>query len=478
MTENTSGQISPAVILIRPSIQDWGSQSYMRSITIPHGILTLASHLRANGIPVILIDETAEDNAEGKLKSYLKKETPICVGISAISGKQIENGLRFSNLIRHHDPNIPIIWGGAHPSILPEITSQDPLVDIVVYGEGYLSFSNLVHRIKDGEAYDDLNGLCFTDKNGKIIKTDPPPAYDINRTPDIPYDLLDMEKYILGKKKKYITRYFEVVSSRGCPFKCSFCYNSIKQTQYATKDVDKIIHEMVYLIDHYHIDGLSFMDENFLIDKKRILNICEELIKRDVKLHLRAGGRADLFSKFDNDAIALMKKAGFYHFAFGIESGYPKTLSLMNKNITLDQIFQTIEKINDNGFMATYNFMAGIPHEELKEYKKTLEIIYHIFKTGKHIIFPIMGPSYYTPFPGTILFNQAVEAGHVPPRELKDWSNVAYINKDADMPWVSHEFKNFMVKSRQIIVDINKKFTGEKGAVTDKDLLPLKELFS
>ncbi len=87
-------------------------------------------------------------------------------------------------------------------------------------------------------------------------------------------------------------------------------------------------------------------------------------------------------------------------------------------------------------------------------------------------------PHHGTELPGTTLFKQAAKAGHVPPIELKDWSNVAYINDDADMPWISHEFKNFMVKSRQIIVDINKKFTGKKGAVTDKDLLPLKELFS
>ncbi|CAB1061326.1 hypothetical protein D1BOALGB6SA_6099 [Olavius sp. associated proteobacterium Delta 1] len=467
----------PEVILIRPSIQDWGIQSYMRSITIPHGILTLAAHLISKGITVALIDEAAEQDPDNKLRQYLKKRTPVCVGISAISGKQIENGIRFSSIVRGFDQNIPIVWGGSHPTILPEMTARDPLVDIVVYGEGDLSFPELVQRLIMNKSFEDINGLCFANDANKLIKTNPAPEYNINEIPDLPYHLLKMEKYILGKKKKYITRYFEVVSSKGCSFKCSFCYNSIKQTKYSKKNLDKIMNDIRFLVDNYNIDGLSFMDENFTIDQKRIIDICLQLIKMNIKLHIRAGGRVDLFSKFDNETIEIMKKAGFYHFAFGIESGSPKTLEMMNKKITLDQIYQVIETINKNGFMATYNFMGGIPHETIAEYKKTLKLIYNIFQNSRHIIFPIMGPSYYTPFPGTVLFDQAVETGHIPPDNLGDWSNVAYINKDVDMPWISDEFKALMVKSRQVIVEINKKFTGYDASITDADLFPLKELF-
>lgn len=170
----------PEVILIRPSIQDWGIQSYMRSITIPHGILTLAAHLISKGITVALIDEAAEQDPDNKLRQYLKKRTPVCVGISAISGKQIENGIRFSSIVRGFDQNIPIVWGGSHPTILPEMTARDPLVDIVVYGEGDLSFPELVQRLIMNKSFEDINGLCFANDANKLIKTNPAPEYNIN----------------------------------------------------------------------------------------------------------------------------------------------------------------------------------------------------------------------------------------------------------------------------------------------------------
>ena len=275
----------PDVIIIRPISASWAPESYMKYISIPHGPLTLAAQLVARGLSVKIIDEVVESDAEGTLLESLRGK-PACVGISSMTGKQIENGLRFAGIVRNIDKSIPIVWGGAHPTLLPVLTLEDPLVDIVVYGEGDISFPELVERLKSRDTYEDIKGICFKTRHGDLVVNDPSPRYDMNNTPPAPYHLIDMEKYITGITKKNITRYFEVVTSKGCPYKCAFCSNSINPSAYAKKDTEKIINEIRVLVDKYHIDGLGFSDENFILNRQRMNDLCSELLRADFKLHV------------------------------------------------------------------------------------------------------------------------------------------------------------------------------------------------
>ena len=129
----------------------------------------------------------------------------------------------------------------------------------------------------------------------------------------------------LNIKKKDITRYFEINSSRGCPYKCSFCLNSKEGIPYTKARSSRIIQEMVRLKEEYKIDGISFNDENFILNKKRIEEIAQAAIDMNLNLKMRGGGRVELFLKFDDRYLELFKKAGFYHFALGVESGSNKT---------------------------------------------------------------------------------------------------------------------------------------------------------
>ena len=118
------------IILIRPISHSWDDEGYMRYVTIPHGLLHLAAPLIKNGYDVKIIDEVVEKDARAILKEELAKN-PLCVGISSMTGAQLANGLKFSEFIKENS-NIPVIWGGSHPTILPRETLEDPLVDIVV----------------------------------------------------------------------------------------------------------------------------------------------------------------------------------------------------------------------------------------------------------------------------------------------------------------------------------------------------------
>ena len=470
----------PDVILIRPISESWAGEAYKRHVSIPHGPLTLAAHLIDKGFSVQIIDEIALTTtvAQDRLLDLLE-EAPVCIGITTMTGMQIRMGRKFASLVRETNPNIPIVWGGAHPTILPEMTIKDEYVDIVVYGEGDISFPFLVSQLKEKDDISKVPGIYYMDNNGSVgtvLHTDAPPPYDLNLIPELPYHLLDMELYITSIKKKYITRYFEINSSRGCPFNCAFCYNSKEDSTYTKKDSEKIIKEIKYLLNNYHIDGLTFSDENFIVNSKRMREIAETLVNLDMNLHIRSGGRIELFVKFDDDMLKLIKEAGFYHFGFGIESGSEITLRMINKKITLKQIYDTVDKIRKHGFQATYNFIAGFPNETITEYKKTLALIHHIFENSTYVVYPVPAPSYFVPFPGTISHDETVKLGYESPTTFDKWSDIDY-NID-EMPWLKKDFHDFIVESREIINNINQKFTGDDAVITKSDLAPLRKIIN
>ena len=163
---------------------------YKRALSIPHGPLTLSAHLIDKGFDPLIIDEIAlthmieteiSDNVKKTLTDSIKKERPICVGISSMTGEQIRRGKAFSKMVRDIDETIPIVWGGAHPSLLPEMTLEDKSVDLIITGEGDISFPILCSELKKNGS-GDLNkvpGLVFKDKykNNQLVKTKQPPLY-------------------------------------------------------------------------------------------------------------------------------------------------------------------------------------------------------------------------------------------------------------------------------------------------------------
>jgi radical SAM superfamily enzyme YgiQ (UPF0313 family) len=474
------------VILIRPVSESWsGKELYKRALSIPHGPLTLAAHLIDKGFSTHIIDEIAlteiinndiSSKAQSRLLDEIKKEKPICVGISSMTGEQIRRGRIFASLVRKADPEIPIVWGGAHPSLLPIMTIQDDKVDIICSGEGDISFPILVSELKKNGTGDmsKVPGIIYLDKDKKVCHTKQPPLYELDNMPEYPYHLLDMEIYINNIKKDHIKRFFEINSSRGCPYKCSFCLNSKDGIPYTKSRSSRIIKEMIRLKNEYNVDGISFNDENFILNKKRIKEISEAAIKLNLNLRMRGSGTVGLFLKFDDEHLDLFKRAGFYHFAFGVESGSNKILKSINKGVTTDQIHQVVDSMVRHRFQATYNFIAGFPNETIEDYKETLRTIYHMFEKSTYMLFPIPAPSNYMPLPGTKSYDEAVKLGYETPKTFQEWAVVDH-NHDG-MTWISKDFYKFIAESREVINNINQKYTGTGAVITKSDLAPLEKI--
>ena len=232
---------------------------------------------------------------------------------------------------------------------------------------------------------------------------------------------------------------------------------------------------MVTLKKKYGIDGIAFNDENFILNKKRIKEIADAAIELNLNMSLRCSGRVELFLKFNDELLTLYKKAGFYHFGLGVESGSNKTLKSIDKRITESEIIQVVDALTKHKFQATFNFIGGFPNETVEEYKKTLKIIYQIFEKCTYMIYPIPAPSFYCPLPGTRSFDDAVKLGHKPPNTFNDWGKIDY-NTSYEMPWIDKDMYSLVAESREVINTINQKYIGNNAIITKSDLAPLLKL--
>ncbi len=461
------------VVIIRPISQSWDKEKYMMDVSIPHGPLHLASTLVEKGYSVKIIDEVVEDDAEGELRKALQ-ENPICVGISTVAGVQIKNGLRFAKIVKDSS-DTPVVWGGAHPTILPMSTLEDPMVDIVVYGEGENSFVELVSALEKGKTLSGIKGICYKEQ-GKLYENEPAEPVDYDTLPQLPYHLLNMERYITFVKKRKITRYFEVITSKGCPHRCTFCTHSLAKVKWKKKSIDKVVNEIKFLVENYGIDGIAFVEDYFFPEPRRIAELCEKIIENKLVITYRAGGiKVDDMCRLDDSLLALMKKAGFDHFSIGVESGSDRILKYTNKKITVEQIYQAIRRIKKYGFAVTYNHMTAFPGETIIDFVETLKIILAEFKSTEDVIYPVAGPVYYTPLPQTVLYNEIIRLGFKQPETFRDWMTYD-VDTVGMIAWVSEELLAFVKEARGVVNELNKKFTGENAIISPADYEPLEEM--
>ena len=464
------------VILIKPDIIDHQvtKDSTRGPVVTPHGLLYTAAMLRDKGYKILIIDEVLEKDPYNLLSDALNSN-PICVGLGVTSGSQIKNGLKFASIVRKKS-NIPIIWGGPHPAEWPEQTLEDDLVDAIVMGESEISFPNLVKSYENNDSLADIKGIGYKDTNGIHINLPENPV-ELDDIPRMPYDLIDMEAYMAHLNKNKISRGVEMVTSRGCPYRCTFCHQSILKEKWRYRSAERMVDDIEYLIENYQADGILFEDELYFTRKHRVFEFCEEMVKRNIKIVIRgAAVRCNLFSSLTEAELKLLKKAGFDHFGIGIESGSERILvDVLDKGINHDQIYDTNDIMKEYGFAVTYNFMSGIPGETLKDYVKTLKLMYHLLRTNEHLIAPVGVPKFFYPYTNTILGNKCIaEYGFKFPKTFRDWGNYQYINDGCS--WRTPEFDRLAIKAMDIILNLRPKFIGENSNINEDDYQPLLNL--
>ena len=262
------------IILIYPQL----ANDEPMPILLPLSLIYISTGFKKK-IDVSIIDQRINKNWKSSLKKELDSKNVLCAGISTTTGPQILHGIEAAALIRKHSPKIPIVWGGVHPTLLPEETIQNQYVDIIVIGDGEKTFKELVFALKNGSNINSVKGIIFKDGN-KVIRTPKREIFNIGNFIFPDYDLLDIEPY---KTAPALTnrKSLPMVTSRGCPYRCGFCYNKkFSNRKWSCFGAEKTIEFISELVHRYKIKGIFLLDDNFFVNLKRVQQICEGLIKK------------------------------------------------------------------------------------------------------------------------------------------------------------------------------------------------------
>jgi len=435
------------VILFRPKMSKGEAKPLIGSRP-PLGLLFIAARLVENNYKVKIIDEETNFYWFEDLNKELNDST-ICVGISSMTGGQILKGLKFAKIVKDRF-DIPVVWGGLHPSMLPEQTVKNNLVDIVVRGEGEEACLKIVIALKHRSSLKNIPNVWWKE-NGKVYSNPKDQFIDLNSIPLLPHHLLDCEKYI-RIEQSYLPnckRSFDLHTDRGCPHRCGFCYNiSINKSKWRGFTAYKVIEQIEYLIRKFSLDGINFVADNFFVDKKRVADICAEIIKRKIKIGWHADCRIDYFARYDNSFIELLKKSGCKTLTFGVESGSQRILNLIHKDISLDEVFKVNKKLRKWQIGVNYHFMAGFPGEAKEDLRQTYKVILKLCDEYPRV--NLIGPSIYTPYAGTPLYYKCLEMGFKPPENLEDWGKFNWDEKTC-LPFIKPSYSRWLIKSVNIV---------------------------
>lgn len=421
------------IILFRPNA------SHRLLKRSPLGLVYIATPLVQQGWTVEIIDQGISADWREKLKKALGPET-VCAGVSVMTGSAIAAGLEFSRFVRENS-NIPVVWGGIHPSLLPEQTLRNPFVDAVVIGEGEKKFAELAACYKAGGSPEQVKGIGFK-KNGAIVFTPEAEPLKMDELPLPDFSLIDIEYYIRESKSLFDgRRCLDLNVDRGCPYRCAFCYNiKFNRRRWRAMSAGRLLEIIETFKARYQLGAVNFVSDNFFVDKERAAAVCRGLVERKLDIKWHSDIRIDTFLQYDAAGLELIRKSGCDTLTFGVESGADPVLKQIDKDITVAQVLEAHKRVVAAGFKANYHFMLGFPEEtraDILETLKTAAILTRDRNTN------VYGPAMYIPYPGTPLFDKCVQLGFVAPERLEDWSAFDW-EETSKLPWFGAADKSFM----------------------------------
>ena len=307
-------------------------------------------------------------------------------------------------LIRTINKNIKIAAGGVHPSFLYQQILRQYDADVVIIGEGEYTLLELCDAAEKNNPLKNIKGIAYKENNEVILNQ---PRQIVNNLDDLP-----MPDYSYGQSFMEQSKMGFIITSRGCPVRCTFCSTSSYWGQkIRMNSASRVVDEMEMLISRFKVNKIFFHDDTFNLGSNRVKAICEEIINRGIKADWGCSCRVTNVSE---DMIALMVEAGCRHICWGVESGSEEILKKIDKKISLSQIknaFEISKKFSD--VMSTGSFtMVGNPGESNRTIQDTVNLLNIISMTDRPI------PSILYVLPGTLLYENLKRDGYI---RDEDW---------------------------------------------------------
>ena len=438
------------VILFNPS-----APGHLEPI-IPYALLCISRYI-CNTYPVEIIVSSPGVNVKNEVIE--KCSNAICLGITCITGPQIAEAVYIAKIVKDRYPGLPIVWGGWHANIMTEQTLQSSVVDIIVRGQGEITFTELIECLVNNGDLSQISGISYK-RNGKAVHNSERPFTDINSFSPIPYHLINVDEFIHSgscycQVDGFGERSIDYFSSLGCPNNCQFCATPVayKRRWYA-KSPSLVIKELGFLKQEHGIDSVIMRDDNVFVNKKRVLEICRLLVENNLQINIGyADGTADLLASYTDEELKMIRRAGMSHVFIGVESGDEETLKLMRKRITPEQVVTVAKKCWEHDIAVRFSFMVGTPlkNSEMKpsgiyeDIHNNLNLMRKIDKECPNNSFNFV-QGFYMPYPGSELYEFSKSHGFREPSTLHEWAEINFKKSSfVDVPKKVVSFANLIM---------------------------------
>ncbi len=339
---------------------------FMRMPSVPLGLVSIASFLKANGHEVTIIERSVKKiDIEEELKAF----KPDIVGITALSYSTSPDAKYLTKYIHRHHPGIPVIWGGAGASSLPELYLRDGGMDFLILGEGELTWKEFVDEWGGGRNFDKIKGLAYL-KDGEYVCNPIRPVTDLTTLPELDWSLVTPQKYFISFF--HCSKMLYLHASKGCPASCTFCANKqFHQGKNRCRKPEHVMHDIEYLVGTCGADGIYFSDEQFLPNRTIRNTFLQMIIDSGLNFVWGCQMRIGVLKEEDID---FMYQAGCRWILFGLETGDPDIMKIIKKGINLDLAKPTIDYCRKLGITVQASFIIGFPDETEEQIKSTIRL--------------------------------------------------------------------------------------------------------
>jgi anaerobic magnesium-protoporphyrin IX monomethyl ester cyclase len=395
---------------------------YHHQLFLPLGLAYLAAVLKKNGHEVTVIDCLALDMNHEQLKVKIASFEPDVVGITSMT-PMIQSTLLSARVAKEACPDAVVTLGGPHATFMDrQILEQEAAVDVVVRGEGEQTLLEMAQNVAESKSLHKIDGITLRDGD-QIIQT--PNRSFIQNLDELPYPAYDC--FQLDRYRLFGKLFLPIITSRGCPFQCSFCTTSrILGKEYRARSPKNIVDELEFLKNTYGADAFTFYDDTLTLDKNRIFKICEGIKARKINLPWDCQTRVDQVSR---EVLAEMRATKCQQVFFGVESGCQEILDAVKKRTTVEQNAKAIELAKEAGLFVAISIMIGYPGETKDMLRQTLGFVR---KTEPDDVYLCVA----TPYPGTELRRLVEEMGL---KLSADWGLYDTVTPVFDNPLLSAE---------------------------------------